>query len=119
MDSPSAYFWVDGVLTISKIKVTRTRSTITLAGPPKQKEEPSKEIVGEEAYFCVKSGDSRFALSASDQFFVPGIAAFRGMAHIVIKRLGLPCKALARVFSAQTNAKEWLTTPLIIYDADC
>lgn len=118
MDSPSAYCWVDGVLTISKIKVTRTHSTITLAGPPKQKEAPSKEIVGEEAYFCIKSVDSKFALSASDQFFLPGIAAFKGMAHIVIKRLGLPCKALVRVFSAQTNAKEWLTTPLIIYDAD-
>ena len=118
-DSPSAYFWVDGVLTISKIKVTRTHSTITLAGPPKSNEQPSKQIVGEEAYFCIKGGDFRFALSASDQFFVPGVAAFKGMAHIAIKQLGLPCRALIRVFSAETNAKEWLATPLIIYDADC
>lgn len=118
MDSPSSYFWVDGVLSISKIKVTRTRSTITFAGSPKNSEQPQKEIVGEEAYFCINGNDFMFALSASDQFFMPGVAAFKGMAHIAIERLGLPCRALVRVFSAQTYAKEWLATPLIIYDAD-
>ncbi len=118
-DSPSAYVWTEGVLTINKVKVTRTKSTVALAGPPGSGQSPTTETVGEEAYFCIKKKEVKLALSPSDQFFVPGVAALKGMAHIVIKRMGLPCKALVRVYSAQTNADEWLATPLIIYDADC
>lgn len=34
MDSPSTYCWLEGVLGISKIKVTRTKQAITLIGKP-------------------------------------------------------------------------------------
>jgi hypothetical protein len=117
MDAPSEYAWVDGTLGISKVTVTRTSHTITLIGKPDPtKPRSTEEFVGEEVFFALKSGDTKFALSATDEYFVPGIASFKGLSHLVIDRLSLPCRALLRVFSANTSFGEWIATPLIIYD---
>ncbi|MBB5358064.1 hypothetical protein HDE76_001270 [Rhodanobacter sp. ANJX3] len=117
MDTPSKYVWVDGTLGISKVKVTRTSHTITLIGEPDPtKPRNAEEFVGEEAFFALKSGDTKFALSPTDEYFVPGVASFKGLSHLVIDRLSLPCRALLRVFSANTSFGEWIATPLVIYD---
>lgn len=117
MDSSSGYFWVDGVFGTSKVSLSRTSHTITLIGrPDPTKSRKTEEFIGEETYFTIKSGDTRFALSPTDEYFVPGIAAFKGLSHLVINRLSIPCRALLRVFSANTTYEEWVATPLIIYD---
>lgn len=117
MDSPSTYVWVDGALGISKVKVTRSSHTIKLIGKPDpNKPGKAEEYVGEEAFFALKSGDTKFALSPTDEYFVPGVASFKGLSHLVIDRLSLPCRALLRVFSANTLFGEWIATPLVIYD---
>lgn len=119
MDSPSKYCWIEGDLGISKIKVTRTKQTIALIGKPDQnKSAKSEEFVGEEAFFNFKSGNAKFALSPTDQYFMSGIAAFKGLTHLLVDRLSLPSRALVRVFSANTSFGEWIATPLVIYDAD-
>lgn len=119
MDSPSTYCWLEGTLGISKVKVTRTRQTITLIGTPKPgKNQNSEEVVGEEAFFSFKSGDAKFALSPTDQYFMSGVAAFKGLTHLLIDRLSLPSRAFVRVFSANTSFGEWIATPLIIYDTN-
>ncbi|HCT5760549.1 TPA: hypothetical protein ACXK4V_005817 [Pseudomonas aeruginosa] len=119
MDSPSAYCWLEGILGVSKIEVTRTTHTITLIGKP-DPNRPGKSsgIIGEEVFFSFKSGDSNFALSPTDQYFMSGIAAFKGLTHIVVDRLSIPSRALVRVFSANTSFGEWIATPLVIYDTD-
>lgn len=117
MDVPSKYVRVDGTLGISKVKVTRTAHTITLMGKPNPNQpRKTEEYVGEEAFFALKSGDTKFALSPTDEYFVPGVASFKGLSHLVIDRLSLPCTALLRVFSATTSFGEWIATPLVIYD---
>lgn len=117
MGSPSGYFWIDGVFGTSKVSLSRTTHTITLIGGPDPTKPPeTKEFMGEEAFFSIKSGETRFALSPTDEYFVPGIAAFKGLSHLVIDHLSLPCRALLRVFSAKTSFKEWIATPLVIYD---
>lgn len=117
MDAPSKYAWVDGTLGISKVKVRRTSHTITLIGKPDPaKPRTTEEFIGEEVFFTLKSGDSKFALSHTDEYFVPGVASFKGLSHLVIDRLSLPCRALLRVFSANTSFGEWIATPLVIYD---
>lgn len=117
MDSPSRYVWVVGALGISKVKVTRSSSTIALIGKPgPNKPSKTNEYVGEEAFFSLRSGDAKFALSPTDEYFVPGVASFKGLSHLVIDRLSLPCRALLRVFSANTSFGEWIATPLVIYD---
>lgn len=119
MDSPSTYCWLDGALGISKIKVTRTKQTITLIGKPNpSKDKNSEEVVGEEAFFSFKSGEFKFALSPTDQYFMSGVAAFKGLTHLLVDKLSLPSRALVRVFSANTSFGEWIATPLIIYDTD-
>ncbi|EIU1298262.1 hypothetical protein ACGHAZ_002998 [Pseudomonas aeruginosa] len=119
MDSPSAYCWLEGVLGVSKIEVTKTTHTITLIGKPDpNKPEKSSGIIGEEVFFSFKSGDSKFALSPTDQYFMSGIAALKGLTHIVVDRLSIPSRALVRVFSANTSFGEWIATPLVIYDTD-
>jgi hypothetical protein len=119
MDLPSKYFWLEGVLGISKIKVTRTEQAITLVGKPDPDRKARKdEFIGEEAYFSFKSGDAKFALSPTDQYFMSGIAAFKGFAHLLVDRLSLPSRALVRVFSANTSFGEWIATPLVIYDTE-
>ncbi|HBN9879501.1 TPA: hypothetical protein L3958_005480 [Pseudomonas aeruginosa] len=119
MDSPSTYCWLEGVLGVSKIEVTRTSQTITLIGKPDPNREAKREkFIGEEAFFSFKSGDSKFALSPTDQYFMSGIAAFKGLTHLVVDRLSLPSRALVRVFSANTSFGEWIATPLVIYDTD-
>ncbi|MGV7167600.1 hypothetical protein [Xanthomonas citri] len=119
MDSPSTYCWIEGALGISKIKVTRTKQTITLIGKSNpNKSEKSEELVGEEAFFSFKSGDAKFALSPTDQYFMSGIAAFKGLTHLLVDRLSLPSRALVRVFSANTSFGEWIATPLVIYDTE-
>jgi hypothetical protein len=119
MDSPSTYCWLEGTLGISKIKVTRTKQTITLIGKPDpNKNAKSEEFIGEEAFFSFKSGDAKFALSPTDQYFMSGIAAFKGLTHLLVDRLSLPSRALVRVFSANTSFGEWIATPLVIYDTD-
>ncbi|HBO4529607.1 TPA: hypothetical protein L4U56_003961 [Pseudomonas aeruginosa] len=119
MDSPSAYCWLEGILGVSKIEVTRKTHTITLIGKP-DPNRPGKSsgIIGEEVFFSFKSGDSNFALSPTDQYFMSGIAAFKGLTHIVVDRLSIPSRALVRVFSANTSFGEWIATPLVIYDTD-
>jgi len=120
MDSPSTYCWLEGVLGISKIKVTRTKQAITLIGKPdSDKKAKSEEFIGEEAFFSFKSGNAKFALSPTDQYFMSGIAAFKGLTHLLVDRLSLPSRALVRVFSANTSFGEWIATPLVIYDTDC
>lgn len=117
MDTPSKYVWVDGSLGISKVKVTRTSHTITLIGKPDpNKPQKTEEYVGEETFFALTSGDTKFAISPTDEYFVPGVASFKGLSHLVIDRLSLPCRALLRVFSAKTSFGEWIATPLVIYD---
>lgn len=119
MDLPSRIFWVDGVLATSKVRLSRATRAITLHGEPsKDAPQKSEEFVGEEAYFSIKSGDSKFALSPTDEYFVPGMSAFKGLSHLVIDRLSMPCKALLRVFSANTSFREWVAVPLVIYDQD-
>lgn len=117
MDSPSRHFWVDGVFGTSKVSVSRTTHTITLIGKPDPtKPRKTEEFVGEEAFFSIQSGETRFALSPTDEYFVPGIAALKGLSHLVIDRLSMPCRSLLRVLSANTSFKEWVAIPLIIYD---
>lgn len=117
MDFPSKYAWVDGTLSISKVKVTRTSHTITLIGKPDPaRQQKGEKFVGEEAFFSLKSGDTKFALSPTDEYFVPGMASFKGLSHLIIDQLSLPCRALLRVFSANTSFGEWIATPLVIYD---
>ncbi|WP_146095799.1 hypothetical protein O4D10_00770 [Xanthomonas citri pv. citri] len=119
MDSPSTYCWIEGALGISKIRVTRTKQTITLIGKPDpNNSEKSERLVGEEAFFSFKSGDAKFALSPTDQYFMSGIAAFKGLTHLLVDRLSLPSRALIRVFSANTSFGEWIATPLVIYDTE-
>lgn len=122
MDSPSTYCWIYGTLGITKIKVRRTKQSITFIGksnPQKdQKDRGNEELVGEEAYFNFEASGARFALSPTDQYFVSGVAAFKGLAHLLLDRLSLPSRALIRVFSANTSFDEWIATPLIIYDID-
>ena len=114
----SAYSWVDGVLSMSKVRLTRTNHAITLVGKPDpQKPTKTEELVGEEAFFSIKNEQDRFALSSTDQYFVYGMAAFKGLSHIVIDQLSIPCRALLRVFSARTSFAEWVVTPLVIYDS--
>ncbi|WP_206742440.1 hypothetical protein, partial [Xanthomonas citri] len=76
------------------------------------------QLVGEEAFFSFKSGDAKFALSPTDQYFMSGIAAFKGLTHLLVDRLFLPSRALVRVFSTNTSFGEWIATPLVIYDAE-
>lgn len=119
MDLPSRILWVDGVLTTSKVRLSRATRTFTLHSErPKDASPNSEEFVGEEAYFSIKSGDSTFALSPTDEYFVPGMSALKGLSHMVIDRLSMPCKALLRVFSANTSFKEWVVVPLVIYDQE-
>ena len=119
MDLPSLYCWVDGTLGISSVKVTKRKHTITLIGKPNpEKNKGSEEFVGEETFFKIKSDAAHFALSPIDQYFVSGIAAFKGLTHLVIDTLSMPCRALIRVFSAKTSFGEWIATPLVIYDPD-
>ncbi|MCC4604686.1 hypothetical protein [Xanthomonas campestris] len=119
MDSPSTYCWIEGALGISKIRVTRTKQTITVIGKPDpNNSEKSERLVGEEAFFSFKSGDAKFALSPTDQYFMSGIAAFKGLTHLLVDRLSLPSRALIRVFSANTSFDEWIATPLVIYDTE-
>jgi hypothetical protein len=115
MGDSSGYFWVKGVLGVTKIKVTRFKSSVALVGEP-GKSARSEELVGEDAYFSIRQDKIRFALSPNDEYFSSGVAALKGMAHLVIDRISLPCSALVRVFSAHTSADEWVATPLVIYD---
>lgn len=119
MDSPSSHCWVKGVLSISKITVTRSTHTAALIGRPITPASDKKdEPIGEEAFFSLKSGEHKFALSPTDHYFTSGIASLKGLAHLVIDRLSIPSIALVRVFSANTAFGEWIATPLVIYDAD-
>lgn len=117
MNLPSRTFWIDGVLTTNKVTMSRTTHSIVLkADPDSRGAQKSEEAVGEQAYFTIKSGDTSFALSPTDDYFVPGIAALKGLSHLVIDRLAMPCTALLRVFSAETSFKQWIALPLVIYD---
>ena len=117
LGEPSAYFWVEGIFCIRKVRLKRTKHTLTIIGKtPSAKNNKGEELIGEEAYFGLKCGEDRFALSPTDQYFVSGISAFKGLSHIVIEHLSVPCRALLRVFSANTSFKEWIATPLVIYD---
>jgi hypothetical protein len=119
MDLPSAYCWLEGFLGISKIKVTRTKQTITLIGKPEPgKKKSREEFIGEEAFFSFNCGNAKFALSPTDQYFMSGISAFKGLTHLLVDRLSLPSRALVRVFSANTSFGEWIATPLVMYDTD-
>jgi hypothetical protein len=119
MDSPSAYCWIEGALGISKVSVTRKRQTITLIGKPDPNRKPdTEEFIGEEAFFSFKTHDANFALSPTDQYFMSGVAAFKGLTHLLIDRLSLPSRALVRVFSAHTSFDEWIATPLVIFDIE-
>lgn len=119
MDAPSLYCWVSGVLGISKVRLTRTSHSITVFGKPDpQRNTKEEEIVGEEVFFSIDSSTAKFALSPTDQYFVSGIAALKGLTHVVVKRLSLPCRALIRVLSANTEFGEWIATPLVIYDRE-
>lgn len=105
MDSPSGHFWVDGVFGTSKVSLSRTKHTITLIGKPdSNRPRKTEEFVSEEAFFTIECGETRFALSPTDEYFVPGIAAFKGLSHLVIDRLAMPCRALLRVFSADRKS---------------
>lgn len=117
MNLPSGIFWVDGVFTTSKVRLSRATHSIMLHGKSSF-DGPRKAdgLVGEEVYFTIKSGDEVFALSPTEEYFVPGISSFKGLSHVVIDTLSLPCAALLRVFSANTSFGEWVAAPLVIYD---
>ena len=115
----SGHFWVEGTLTASKVKLTRSTGVVTVVGAHEHKPaDPTRELIGEEAFFTIKANNGKFALAPTDQYFVSGVATFKGLTHLVVDQMSLPCRSLLRVFSARTAFKQWVATPLVILDRE-
>jgi hypothetical protein len=108
--STSRYRWVNGNFGTSRIKLSKQRGSMSVASA-------SDEVIAEEDYFMIKSASCSFALAPTEQYFVSGIASFRGLTHVVIDQLSMPCRALLRIFSGKTTFGEWIATPLVILDS--
>ena len=113
----SVYCWISGVLTINKVVLTRSTSSISFSATDSVKKSSSdKEKLAEESYFAVDSGNAKFALIATDDYFYSGISTFRELADTVIGPIEIPVKIFARVFSAKTSFEQWIAVPLIMIE---
>jgi hypothetical protein len=115
----SSVCWVDGLLTVGGVKVKRRTHHFKFGfdgSPPPESEE---EFVAEEKFFLVKSGESKFALITSPDYFTTGLDAFPGLQGSVVNQVNIPVRALLRVFSAKSSFEEWVSSPLVILEKDC
>ena len=68
--NPSVICWANGILSINKIEVKRSKSTITIIGKPKSNPEDYKDkLIAEEYYFSLEANDSKFALLPTPDYF--------------------------------------------------
>ncbi len=115
LGSPSQICWIEGNLTIDKVKRTRHTTTITLIGPPKKdKENKGPELLGEESYYAVEAEKYKFALVPTVEYWVSGVAAFQDLIDNVIGPLDIPIRALLRIYAAHTDFEQWMAVPIII-----
>jgi len=115
--SSSVICWAKGILSINKVEVKRSKSTITIVGKPMENPEDYRDkLIAEEYYFSLQSNESKFALLPTPDYFSSGVSAFQDLANTVVGPIELPVKALVRVYSAQTNFKEWLSVPMVILE---
>lgn len=109
--------WVSGSLTVSKLEIKRSTSTITIIGKPPGPSADSKEqLVAEESYFSINSKEGEFALISNQDYFMSGISSFRELTGTVIDLMEIPIKALIRIYSAQTSFKHWIAVPMVIWE---
>ena len=109
--------WVEGRLSVHKIKVTRKQHTITIVGSPKDKGDtaPTEQLIGEETYFGIHaSNDAKFALLTSSDYFLDALDTVPKLLGTVVDRIDLPVRALIKVFPAASAMEEWIACPLVI-----
>jgi len=114
--SSSTTCWVNGVLTISKVKVRHHKHTMALGKSSEQTGSEPERIVAEESYFRIESESTNFALITTNDYFSSGLSTFLDLSGTVVKTIEIPVRALIRVFSAQTLASEQFAVPNIIFE---
>ncbi len=111
--------WVSGSLSVAKVKVSQTKHTVTIIGPPKKIDKPVTENIAEERFFKITTSDNtKFALITSPDYFSSGIDSFQSLLGTVVHQVDIPVRALVRVFSSKSAFDEWIAAPLIIVEED-
>ncbi|RBP71119.1 hypothetical protein [Marinobacter nauticus] len=117
--SRSSVCWVEGMLTIGGVRVKRRTHHFKFGSDGSPPPESKEEFVAEEKFFLVKSGESKFALITSPDYFASGLDAFPELQGSVVDQVNIPVRALLRVFPAKSAFEEWVSSPLVILERDC
>ena len=109
LPDPHGYYWIKGTLTVQLI--TRSRS---VRDPVSGKTEKKK--ISEQPYLAIDGTTAKFALIATDDYFMSGLVALRELHDTVVGSVDIQVEALVRVLSAQTSFKQWIAVPLVVYE---
>jgi len=103
---PSKYGWIEGELTVFKVRSTVLRQ-----------ETGEHETLAEDEYFLLQKGpDVDVALITTPEYFSFGLNIFLKMQKTLLKRMSLPVRAYVRVMAAQSHAKQWIAVPLVVLE---
>lgn len=117
LGSSSQTCWVNGNLTIDHIERTRETKTLIRIGNPQEKDKGnSKEKLGEESFFSLYEKKAKYALVATEEYWVSGLSSFQNLIKNVIGPIDIPIKALLRVYAAHTPFEQWIAVPLIMIE---
>lgn len=104
-DMRSRYGWIDGQLTVFKVKSTVHRST------------GEHETLATDAFFQLNARPILdLALITAPEYFALGLDTFLRMQQTLLKDMSIPVRAFVRVLAAQSHAKQWVAVPLVVLE---
>jgi hypothetical protein len=105
-DMSSKYGWVDGQLTVFKV-----RSTVL------ERKTGEHKTLASDAFFQVRvEAGVDLALITTPEYFSLGLGTFLRMQDTMLKEMSLPIRAFVRALAAQSHSGQWVAVPLVVFE---
>ena len=101
----SRYGWIDGKLTVFKVKSTVQKTT------------GEHETLAADAFFQLNARPSLdLALITTPEYFALGLDTFLRMQQTLLKDMSIPVRAFVRVLAAKSHTDQWVAVPLVVLE---
>ncbi len=101
----SRYGWIDGQLTVFKVK-----STV-------QKASGEHETLATDSFFQLNARPILdLALITTPEYFALGLDTFLRMQQTLLKDMSIPVRAFVRILAAKSHTDQWVAVPLVVLE---
>lgn len=96
--------------------VNATLSTLTAFPSTGIAGSPTYEKGEQQGCFTLSSGQLKFSLITTPDYFVSGLDALLKMHKVLVHELSIPVRALLRVIAARDHMQGWIAVPYVIHE---